>query len=47
MQDDDLADRDFIEAMAEEDFEASYEALFDDHGDGAPRHQLLGLPRPE
>lgn len=42
------ADVEFIEALQDEDFEASIDALFDDrHVYGAPRQQLLGLPLPE
>jgi hypothetical protein len=40
-------DAELIEALADEDFEASMDALFDDHIDGAGRQQLLGLPLPE
>ncbi len=41
------ADAELIEALADEDFEASVDALFDDHIDGPARQQLLGLPLPE
>lgn len=42
------ADAEFIEALQDENFEASIDALFDDHHVyGAARQQLLGLPLPE
>jgi hypothetical protein len=39
------ADADLIEALEDEDFETSFDALFDDHV--TTRQQLLGLPLPE
>jgi Domain of unknown function (DUF1963) len=40
-------DAELIEALADEAFEASMDALFDDHIDGAARQLLLALPLPE
>jgi Domain of unknown function (DUF1963) len=41
------ADAELVEALGDDDFEASIDALFDDHLDGAARQQLLGLPLPQ